>query len=697
MSIICNGIGVGIRRTTGGFLGGASSFDIMFKVRGPIFGESTIHLLGPSDYVGAYTSFGTLTGSGVKKLWAGTEGLLSFGDEFVGPLLQENIWFDFRITYNDSTNIISFSVNGVPVISGSQDYATTSFPQEQLGFDDATPALQIELAYYRSWNGLVLTDEEYAAERVSPVAVKATGLFCDTTLANTTTGLEDTSGNNRDWIAVGAITAGDSPTLISGAPSNVSNITALDISDEETLFQNAHDSGVTSTLWYKFTTLNDDNAIAVWAFGLLTGYTVELVIYDAPADFTDVLHVAYPGHPICFNVSPNTQYYLRVQVDGGGNPTPAICALSITRFTNEDSPSGSLFIPSDDPDFPGGIISSADGVDSLLKLVTNVANGECGDVLTASGKILLSDIDGSVHLYSPSLALLADIAVPDIHGEPEVSCIRTTKALNKFYVACGESNRNNNNGKIHTVNSDGSVGAQSWNVQTTGLFRLDAIAPSNDEKILYYRLNDGVSSPVKRWSLETDTALSDLTVASIKAKDILVLADDTIVILNQASDTLTVYRYSPAGVLLNTYDGSTYGLPDGIVTEMRISYAVDDPNSFWIYAILTPDSTYANGSVHHHINVKVSDGSQLNGINVVGGFGNKGWGGDDTPMPYFIFGLQPSCPFMVTAAEGVVAVGGIYQLTPDKRHDTLYTDVDNETTENFKIPRPFGVFPLIGN
>jgi hypothetical protein len=132
-------------------------------------------------------------------------------------------------------------------------------------------------------------------------------------------------------------------------------------------------------------------------------------------------------------------------------------------------------------------------------------------------------------------------------------------------------------------------------------------------------------------------------IAGYNAHDILVLADDTILVTYHTSspDDVFVKRYNASGTTLNTYSFPTAIMdPTG---PPRLAYALE-ADHFWIWIHNQTDDLYG---ISHFKKVRVSDG-----VIVVdrrqANFETGLYDGDETTDPVARFGISTSCPFFLT-------------------------------------------------
>jgi len=230
-----------------------------------------------------------------------------------------------------------------------------------------------------------------------------------------------------------------------------------------------------------------------------------------------------------------------------------------------------------------------------------------------------------------------------------------------FYVGKPVDVANANHASVTTVTSAGAFGATTWNLPAAGL---TGLAPSVNETILYVAGQSvTVNSPVKRWDLvnsvflASDLAAGIATYRTANGSGLLVLTDDTILVLYESTTSSTapfVNRYDPStpgGSPLNTYT-----LTGSLSTDTRIASAVDDPNSFWIWTKVT-------GGINRFTNIKVSDGSTLTTFDVAQ-FELGKYASAASATPTARFGASESCPFLILrAAVGITPITGTIDVS----------------------------------
>jgi len=487
------------------------------------------------------------------------------------------------------------------------------------------------------------------------------------------------------------------------APTNQTALTAIDLGTlPASVSQNVHDAGTTFTVWYKVTIPANGVMNGIFGFGDLITYTPRTIFYSGPAAAPVAIVTAGVGDvnkPIQVPVVAGTEYFIEF-ITNAGNPNPAVLLIEAEMSQQLIIPVGSIIVNDDQSDnvFPAAVIGVAGG--NPINFISQFPSGENGDVLT-TGEYCFNDFfNNEIEFFDSQFNLVITVNIGVLEG-----FIRACHGVQLFYV--GEDSN------PIVVKSYTGAGVLRDTHTLTAINSMKGIASNNDETILYHSLATS-GAAVNRWDLIADAALTDLVagVAGYFIIDILVLSDDTIVFssANSATGDLDVYRYNAAGALLNTFSLGLSLFPSG--TFPRLAYAIDDPNSFWVW---THPSAPAGGSRFREI--KISDGTFIQDIATSEyeiGVGQKAAAATPTDR----FGNSFSCPFVVsrqlinstntngaTGGSGVSGIfisaqtvqirSGIYKIVPDKRNDTLW-DQDLVNTTDVKIPNPFVKSALLG-
>lgn len=420
------------------------------------------------------------------------------------------------------------------------------------------------------------------------------------------------------------------------APTNTDATTAIDLGTlPASVSQNVHDAGTTYTVWYKFTAPAGSVVIGAFGFGDLVTYRPTIRPHDGPAAApVQILSIAGQNIPIQFPVTAGTEYFLKFTTNGG-NPTPAVLLIEVEAKSQDTAAAGSIIVPDDTDGFPAAVIDPATG--DVLRFIHPFPAGEAGDVLT-NGSFLVNETGtDDVSLYNNQFVLQA--TVTPIASLLTRSFVRLSPTLQTFYVGTGNSG---GAGKITTVSSAGVLGGTTWTLPATGM---TALAPNNDGSIVYVSgQTASVNTPVKRWLTGTSAfSVTDLIAgqgANTSVQDILVLADDTVVVAWRHSGTsaLTVKHLDTAGATLNTY--TTTSNSNGA----RLAYDNADYGTLiWLW-------THASGGVSTFHKITVSTMVAASTITAQE-FESGSFDGTATATPSDRFGHSFSCPFLMSRAS----------------------------------------------
>lgn len=456
-------------------------------------------------------------------------------------------------------------------------------------------------------------------------------------------------------------------------PANISFATAVTIAAFPYDFTQTdiNDAGVNFTVYYRFIAPANSRVMGAWGFSgnIGAGYRPTCKPFNGPAGApTTVLNLQGTNKPMQFPVVPGNEYFLQfLKVIDTAGPESLRVRLDIAPLTAIAN--GNLVVNDDTTGLPLAVLSHT--IDNtLINFVKDMPASEEGANLANGIMAYEEAFENSIKIYSPSFALLFDTGL--LSATIRLQACRGTS---RFWV--GFSKNPSEAKYLTTAGVFGPIHVLTANTS------LDRLAASDDETILYFT-NLLIGAPIKRWDLVNDLALSDLAagIANYRAKDILYLSDDTIVVLYYDTGTKDVLgkRYSTAGAILNTY---TLGVQTATIVP-RACYANDNPNSFWVWT----HELVASLGTSVFRNVKCSDGSILATRNHQE-YQSGVYTGTETATPTTRFGNSNSCPLLVMLGVSVNnPSSGIYVLVPGKRNDTIYTNVDTGATEDVKIPDP---------
>lgn len=419
-------------------------------------------------------------------------------------------------------------------------------------------------------------------------------------------------------------------------PTNISAATATPITVlPTTITQRVDSGGTTYTVWYVYTAGTGVTEIGVFAPGDLAVYkpSLEVLLSDG---VTDLLGGFFATNvPIQVPVTPGQTYYFKVNTNGG-NPSPANLTFQIYPAPTLDAPVGSIMITDDSDGFPIVVLNAAGQV---LQFVSVFIGSDQAAQLIANPNLqsYLALQDGTVvNLYDKHFNLVVSTTPP---FTTPINYFLSSNKTSQYYV--GSPGGGATPARVATLSPTGVYGTTIGPFAAAGL---SGLAPSPDETILYYTgQSSSINAAVKRWSLTTNTALSDLVagIATYETNDILVLSDGTLIVsyFHVGNPGTAVYKhYDATGATLNTYTmaGDTRLNP-------RIAVALDDPASFWSYRNLAN----SQGTYEH---IRVSDGTLLSTASATT-YTVGVYDGAPTLTPQNNFGSSSSCTILMVPID----------------------------------------------
>lgn len=661
MSVLFDASNEGIERTAGSFISMTSDFTISLWVRA----QSSI----PS--AGQYRTFWEIYNDPTFNTYFGFYQLDTGKFQFyaannVDPDLDiqtsASLSFDrnyyLTVKYNATTKLFTFLINGVVINTGTLDMSAATMTKESMGVNapySSTVSYQL-----RVWQR-ELTTNEIIAEMASATVVSSTSLFEDIPL---TSDANDISGNSRDY----SVTSG-TPTYQTTPPNNINsnpsgrnaNAAIVISSLPYSTTQDVNAAGITYNVWYKYVA-DFTGELYIFGFGDLVGYSPLVDVWlDPQNDPTSYNGIGNTNKPIQIPVTNGVSYYFLFHV--AANVGTAVLTLNVKKFTQQSVPAGSLLINDDTENFPLVIASAT--ADEVLRFVSPFCAGEQGDSIN-SGKYLFTDDFASptaFNLYNSNFELVTTIAHP-FSGSNTILLVRTCIGTQSWFVA-KKGTAPTNYSQATKINSDGSLGPTVWTLGTN--IGTLAIAANNDESILYFSgPASGGFRPIKRWDLINNIALSDLVAdvdSSYGTTDILVLDDDTIVVMYYKVTEIKIVHYDTSGSVLNTYLRTVTSS-----TGSRMTYGLDS-TSFWIMR---------HSSTKYSIfeEIKVSDGTILT-TRTLPEYEGGAYQPAATATPEE-YGPSFSCPVVLSRlsafAQGTIVVAKVTNPV-DNDHDFNFTAV----------------------
>lgn len=492
-------------------------------------------------------------------------------------------------------------------------------------------------------------------------------------------------------------------------PPNITAATAIAITEGITT-QQVDDAGVAHIVYYKYTnnTLSDQ-VISLGYWGILGGggYRPLVHVYKnvdfLPANF---IHTGLVNGSWSLPIPAGWTYWFRVNF--AGNPIPANLNLKFLIGPSGTGLAGNVFIriasiqqwmiDAGLTGLQGGFIDAISS--AIVGFKPQFIAGEAGDILPTSGRMLFVDEYGSlagfppgaseyVYLFDKNLSTIITSFPLDFIAFVGSGLIRTHLPTEKFYIATNEFNNFN----YRTVDVNGILGPLKPVTDFgTGT---NALAVNNAETVMYISHSPSSAALIKRWDMIGNVFLTDLTasLADHRITDLLVMPDDTIIACYFKTTTprdCFIRRYNSAGILLNTF---IFVYSTTLTsTDPRLGYSADT-NTFWLLNHLS--SGY--GDIRK---IRISDGvalvTSLTPDSLQGAIEQA-----NPPLPH----TSDSCPVIELRLDTITPIppvivsidgSGIYKLTPGKRSDTLWIDVDAGTTRDVKKPNPFVKTGLVG-
>lgn len=474
-------------------------------------------------------------------------------------------------------------------------------------------------------------------------------------------------------------------------PTNTTAATAIVITSLPYNFTNDL-AGLTPpfTLWWKYTAVAGDVMLGLVAYqqsGL--DFFPEITFWSGPsaASLTQIDSTNYTvdyDTPCQFPVQVGVDYWIKIEDNSGSLVTGVLVFDVEPTPTSTTIVAGSLFINDDTESLDiagafGGIyacILSQTNGDVIAMARTTV--GEEGAILS-TGQIMLQNDDAvsesaKLYIYDAAFNEVTTIALSS--SEVCLNSLTTT-----FY----RTERSGSDAILKTYDLNGTLGI----TKTITGFRPQAIAVKQDGTILYCS-GTAAATDIKKFTISTSvlTVLSaGLATHFILRQGLCVLSDDTIVAGWTNTSDIVIKLYNAAGSVIATYSDT----PPGTMTDgPRVTPALDDPNSFWIWS----SGIVSGVRKSKFTKMKASDGSVLLTFTVDVFESGQGPQGNGNDAPSTNFGNSKSCPFLVIP-EDINPVepneSGIYVTTGTetiaaRTNDLLF--VDDDTTLATKIPDP---------
>lgn len=597
---------------------------------------------------------------------------------------------------------LSFSqmhLDGVYIGSTSRPrgYFGIPFAYELLG-GDATSIGDMDILHLKRWHvasGGSWTVAQLRAEMLSKTPVRTANLWSYHPL---TADLNDTSVNARHFTGVGTITFTntdqppyfDVPNTTSAGALALTN-TSLTFIENKTVpidfpFFNP------ARLWYEFNPVASGwVSFFLHASGAPTDkFMSQFIIHNSA--LTDEFVETNIDTPGFFYAEAGETYFIEV-LNSGANLSVSAETLVIDVLGFGANPifsPGSVVINNDVARFPAAVLDPTTGDvigllgGTLAGGISDFASGERGASLV-TGEALLSnehDPDGTPD------AVIVDRSMTVIAGLTVDTPIRglNRNASGTFWYLMDDGNG------INRVDPDGTVTLVATHSFTNDI----AIAVSPDETIAYV-VTSPVTPVIKRWNLTSDSVLSNFftsPASDIKiGVDIIVLPTGDVVFSTWdttpfPAHDFTIYRYSAAGALVQTYPFPS----SHRINHMAIS---NEPGKLAIWSFKDSDTSITGLTTLDLTTGIFTPNPPVETRQFFGGASSANApddGYDPTPQR---FGAANSCPFWIQQLASLVRVeedpGELGAGDPSLGTDCCETQ--SPTGDTGVSPDPIGEFP----
>jgi hypothetical protein len=451
--------------------------------------------------------------------------------------------------------------------------------------------------------------------------------------------------------------------------------------------------GVNYTVWYKFVAPENYNMMgaSAWSGHVDESGQYEPLIEILDTNLNSVHGIVARSRPIQFPVTSGQTYYLKITSNLNNavttNQVRVQCYLGPTMPIRR----GDIVVHDDTTPLAVAVLSSTNSYE-VKNFIPNKPGGETASILPNGTIILEDEVDYDFMLYDKDFNSLLGVNLQSfgvdaryVQRNPDGSLFWSLYTYGTAPVIT----------EIRWIRGDGVLGPVIT-VPSAPVYPTMSAADQGGH-VIYYMSG---TSAVKRWNVDTNSAMTDLVPAmsGYYTSDLFVMGDGTIIVMYAPNNTnpLIVKRYNSSGTTVSTH--TFPGIPGDGVAHM--AHALDDPLSYWIWE--QPRAASLDGvSKFHHIST--SDGAILETISHMQFEGGAGEG-PRVEDPDAKFGHSFSCTFFMMTQDSiggatgngggggngggdgdggiVLGSGGIYQMVPNKRTDTLYTG-------EFKIPDPF--------
>lgn len=433
--------------------------------------------------------------------------------------------------------------------------------------------------------------------------------------------------------------------------------------------------GTIQTVYFKLRNdLARDAVVTLWFYGTI-GSNPAVTYTPNHNGYTSVglgtfVYNGFTNCPVEIPIKAGNSYWIQVFNTGAGAGTPTLNINGSLKPYSTSFPGGQIviFAASADTYFvtQGGLHAGfiTPSPNQIVNFIPFFPAAEDGDLVLSTYLIVdtssvtqppaASGGNYYMLLYNQSFGLITRTLISgSVVGNSHAPRIRANNTTNKFWIiSAGDSGAPN---RYATVSPVGVLSAVTSLANfTTGAALADCGVATNNDSHLLVCPRTTSNNYAHKWNLNTlawDGSIGT-AVANYRPTDILMLADNTVVIIymrTSDSKSIIIRRYDLASTQLNTVTITT---TDGITVSPRLGYA-RDAAYFWAWL------PTANG-VSFLKKFKASDFSLTIDTTIPNVFETS----IQTATPSLIY-VSDSCPIIETPSTP-----GVFKIVPDKRSDS---------------------------
>jgi hypothetical protein len=660
---------------SGSFINPATSWTRTgwFQITTSFVDFKTLFLYGDVNYVAPYVWLGTdHTGAVTLETYDGatytdqTSGVLTLGD-----------WNSWAAVYNSGSHQLSFYVNDALISTITVNFSTFVFSATtEFAGNEGGSQTNDAITQFRTWQtakALANLRQEWQSQTV----VSATSLLAATPLTGPSD-LTDTSGNGRNWSTVG----GAGSSVAGPYPSNNLAAGATTLTLDTPVTQRCDVGGIALNAWFQYTA-PADGVLSLWMYGAVDVFRPNAEVFLSPGTTTHYMAVGGGGstHSLCppfqFPVRSGETYLFKANNINTINSVPANLTVLLRAFAPAalPIPIESICINDDAgrvargdgtfDTFPISILSGSDSY-AALKYVPSFPTGETGDIMENGVVCVGGDDDNSftktifIYTYDATAGTFTLVTSNDLTSiARNFNNMRANRSNGKFYLLYQITDFHH---RIARISQAGVVEFSTSNL-ATWTSSIASMTTSLDGTIAYFA-DAHATARIGRWDMIGDVALSDLVSipGAVFGRDMVTLADGSVIVILNNATTGQIRRYSDAGVLLNTYTPASLGI-DYInsLADSRIA-ASSDGTKFWYRNLSNEDANGFLGS--YFIKIDADSGAVVKRI-LAAPFSIGEFLSDPINTSAFptFFGHSESCTFFITPGFDMPSCEGGGEIT----------------------------------